>query len=67
MRKNNQGLSSTIAKMKTIIISSMFFLLFWTNLSAQIEMDSIELVKLYNATNGENWNNPWDLQTPVSD
>jgi Leucine-rich repeat (LRR) protein len=53
--------------MKAIIITSMCFLLFGINLTAQIETDSVELVNLYNATNGEGWNNTWDLQTPVSD
>jgi len=28
--------------------------------------DSLELVKLYNSTNGPNWTNSWDLTQPVS-
>ena len=28
--------------------------------------DSLELVKLYNATNGPGWTNTWNLNTPVS-
>ncbi len=28
--------------------------------------DSLALVALYNATNGPNWNNPWDLSQPMS-
>ena len=28
--------------------------------------DSLELVKLYNATNGANWTNKWNLATPIN-
>ena len=31
-----------------------------------LKHDSLELVNLYNATNGDKWNNSWDLSQPVS-
>ena len=33
---------------------------------SKLNGDSLELVKLYNATNGDQWENPWDLSQPVS-
>lgn len=29
--------------------------------------DSLALVAIYHATDGENWNNPWDLNTPLTE
>ena len=34
--------------------------------SERLAHDSLELIKLYNATNGANWKHPWDLTRPVS-
>ena len=31
-----------------------------------LKHDSLELVNLYNSTNGDKWNNSWDLTKPVS-
>ena len=33
---------------------------------SKLNRDSLELVNLYNATNGDQWENPWDLSQPVS-
>ena len=31
-----------------------------------LEQDSLALVALYDSTDGANWSNPWDLNTPIS-
>ena len=33
---------------------------------AAVNLDYLELVKLYNSTNGANWKNKWDLSQPIS-
>ena len=37
-----------------------------TELMSCLKSDSLELIKLYKATNGANWTNKWDLFRPVS-
>ena len=55
--------------MRTIFIGAFFilFLIKTNTTQAQcLKNDSLELIKLYKATNGANWANKWDLSKPVN-
>ena len=55
--------------MRTIFIGAFFvlFLIKTNTTQAQcLKNDSLELIKLYKATNGANWTNKWDLSKPVN-
>ena len=53
----------------SIIFTGIFFALFiiktHTTQAQCLKSDSLELIKLYNATNGANWRDKWDLSKPV--
>ena len=56
-----------------LVFSILGFSLFTTDLYAQEEnsscsraSDSLELVKLYNATNGSGWKSSWNLNSPIN-
>ena len=47
---------------------SLLFIAFCTTLFAQVSVQEKQaLIDFYNATNGENWNNTWELNQPVSE
>ena len=54
----------------SIIFTGIFFALFTikvhTTQAQCLKSDSLELIKLYNATNGANWKHKWGLKKPVS-
>ena len=49
----------------TLYLVVLFCLLKTVHTQAQCASDSLELVKFYNATNGANWIDPWNLNTPM--